>query len=68
MSLQESTSVHYEDTFLLVGGYVVGSGQTSSILRYNPVTENWTSMPGKLSSEKETVSAVLVNQDSFPNC
>ncbi len=66
--MQEAATVQYGDTFLVVGGFVPGAGQLSTILQYNPATEGWIELPGRLSTARDTVTAMLVEPESFPGC
>ena len=53
------SSVQYEDTFLLVGGYGDISGTLDTIYQYDQTSETWILRPERLSTGKRFMGVVL---------
>ncbi|CAM6054068.1 unnamed protein product [Sphagnum tenellum] len=61
------SSVPYGDTFLVVGGYVVGGSYQSSIYSYHIETGSWLKMPQELAIARQLSAAFFV-PDDYVNC
>ena len=65
----EADSVPYEDGFLLVGGRVPYSAvKLRTVYKYNPRSDTWTELEGKLSTARNDVTAMIVKRSIFPEC
>ena len=65
--LERAYSVRWEDSFVLVGGY--GNGNyLDTLLKYEPMSDTWLELPGKLNIARRELIAIVVDQTIFPEC
>ena len=60
-------SAPYSDSFVMVGGYNKGS-YLDTVYYYEPETDSFTLLEGRLGSVKENVSPIMVKRAMFPEC
>ena len=64
--IKEGTSVPYQDSFLIVGGWSVNRA-LNSIYYYNPSLDEWELLDQRMDFIRENFAAFTV-PDSFANC
>ena len=67
-SLESPTSVPFNGSFILTGGRDNLNPLSKKILLYEPLTENWTELPGKLTIGRKFHAAMFVKKNMFPKC
>ena len=60
--------VRYEDSFLVVGGFHDASTRSDAILKYQPETDTWAELPGRLRTPRSSATAIVVDLAIFPEC
>ena len=65
--MQLSTAVAWKNTFLLVGGSINGE-VSDMVIKYNPSTQDWEELPGKLEKKRSSLAAMLIPSDATPGC
>ena len=65
--MQLSTAVPFGNTFVLVGGSINGK-VSDMVIKYNPSSQDWEELPGKLREKRSSVAAMLIPSDATPGC
>ena len=66
-ALDNAVAVHYEGSFILVGGQSSAEEFSDAIYMYNPATEDWTVLEdSSLGAARAHLSAMLVDKSAFP--
>ena len=67
--LDSAYSVRYQDSFALVGGFDYDSGERlDTLLKYEPQSDSWTELPGKMQVARRYPVAIAVDESLFPEC
>ena len=63
------TSVPYQDTFILVGGWLDTASPTyfDTMYMYQPETEGW-ELLGDIGTGRDDIIAMTVKRSMFPEC
>ena len=62
-------AVPYQNSFLLVGGYIESESQhPGDIYQYNAEEDEWVELESKLKTPRREHVALLVKQSLFPEC
>ena len=65
--LRAATSLQHGDSFLVIGAHNATSNR-DTVYRFNPATEGWTLVPGRMARIKHAPAAFLVGPEDFPAC
>ena len=61
-----ASRVQFEDTFVVVGGYDHGAKKnTNTLLKYEPASGRWTTLPDHLSAPSQAFVAFSINREAF---
>ena len=67
--MDSAYSVRYQDCFVLVGGFNYDNGERlDTLLKYEPESDNWIELPGKMLVGRRYPIAIAVDESLFPEC
>ena len=71
--MRGASSIHYENSFIMIGGLerVPGTYQSNylnTMLKYQPETDTWVELAGKMRIGRYAASAIVVDEAIFQVC
>ena len=63
-----ATRVHYEDSFIMVGGEIDYRKNLDTMLKYQPETDTWIELGGKMRRGRFGTIAFVVDEAIFQVC
>ena len=60
-----ATRVHYEDSFIMVGGEIDNRKNLDTMLKYQPETDTWIELGGKMRRGRYGTIAFVVDEAIF---